>query len=456
MATEVFMPQLGESVTEGTIAKWLVKPGDKVKKYEPLCEVTTDKVNAEVPSTLEGTVAELVAGEGDTLAVGELICYIETEGGAAAAQAAAQPANTQETASEMPAAESPKTPVASARPSDAGGAAAKAAGKRYSPAVMRLAQENNIDLNQLEGTGKEGRITRKDVMSFIERSRTAAQPVPQAEPAIQAVSAQQRTATQQPTAAAEPERVPEPSVRPAVGTLEVSVYPGDTEIPVTSVRKTIANRMVQSKHDAPHAWTMVEVDMTNLVKLRNSLKDEFKAKEGFNLTFLPFFIKAVVESIKQFPIMNSVWAGDKIIMRKNINISIAVATDDALFVPVIKDADQKSIYGLARAVDELAAKTRQGKLSMDDMSGGTFTVNNTGSFGSVLSAPIINQPQAAIVSMESIVKRPVVIDDMIAIRDMANLCLSLDHRVLDGLVCGRFLQSVKQKLEAYGSHTSIY
>jgi len=321
---------------------------------------------------------------------------------------------------------------------------------------MRLAQENNIDLNQLEGTGKEGRITRKDVMSFIERSRTAAQPVPQAEPAIQAVSAQQRTATRQPTAAAEPERVPEPSVRPAVGTLEVSVYPGDTEIPVTSVRKTIANRMVQSKHDAPHAWTMVEVDMTNLVKLRNSLKDEFKAKEGFNLTFLPFFIKAVVDSIKQFPIMNSVWAGDKIIMRKNINISIAVATDDALFVPVIKDADQKSIYGLARAVDELAAKTRQGKLSMDDMSGGTFTVNNTGSFGSVLSAPIINQPQAAIVSMESIVKRPVVIDDMIAIRDMANLCLSLDHRVLDGLVCGRFLQSVKQKLEAYGSHTSIY
>ncbi|MBN6188463.1 2-oxo acid dehydrogenase subunit E2 [Aneurinibacillus sp. BA2021] len=452
MATEVLMPQLGESVTEGTIAKWLVKPGDKVKKYEPLCEVTTDKVNAEVPSTIEGTVTELVAEEGDTLAVGGLICYIDAEGGAAEAPQAAQPAPTQETVSEMPAAESPKTPPASA-PKQSDAAAVKAAGKRYSPAVLRLAQENDIDLAQITGTGKEGRITRKDVLAFIEQGGAAAQPA-MAAPSVQETEAQPaQPAVQTETVA---QAAPAPSVRPASSAPNVSSYPGDTEIPVTNIRKTIASRMVQSKHEAPHAWTMVEVDMTNLVKLRNRVKAEFKAKEGFNLTFLPFFIKAVVESIKEFPIMNSVWAGDKIIMRKNINISIAVATDDALFVPVIKDADQKSIFGLARSVDELAAKTRNGKLSMEDMSGGTFTVNNTGSFGSVLSAPIINQPQAAIVSMESIVKRPVVIDDMIAIRDMANLCLSLDHRVLDGLVCGRFLQSVKQKLESYGPHTSIY
>ncbi|KIV54311.1 branched-chain alpha-keto acid dehydrogenase subunit E2 [Aneurinibacillus migulanus] len=446
METQVLMPQLGESVTEGTIAKWLIKPGDTVKKYEPLCEVTTDKVNAEVPSTVEGTVTELVAREGDTLAVGELICYIETRVGGAKA-ATAQPADMKETASETPAAESPKTNVALASKDNVVNSTAKAAGKRYSPAVMRLAQENNIDVTQIEGTGREGRITRKDVLAFIENGGMTARPAERLEPINQAEAS---------TNVVNMESVPTPSVRPAVSTPEINAYPGDTEIPVTAIRKTIASRMVQSKHDAPHAWTMVEVDMTNLVKLRNSLKAEFKAKEGFNLTFMPFFIKAVVESIKEFPIMNSVWAGDKIVMRKNINISIAVATDDALFVPVIKDADQKSIYGLAHAVDELAAKTRQGKLSMDDMSGGTFTVNNTGSFGSVLSAPIINQPQAAIVSMESIVKRPVVIDDMIAIRDMANLCLSLDHRVLDGLVCGRFLQSVKQKLEAYGSHTTIY
>ncbi|MED0677419.1 dihydrolipoamide acetyltransferase family protein [Aneurinibacillus thermoaerophilus] len=444
MATEVLMPQLGESVTEGTISKWLVKPGDKVKKYEPLCEVTTDKVNAEVPSTVEGVVKELVANEGDTLAVGKLICYIETED--------KEPIATQ--IADIPEAEAPKQSASAGSASGVSTAAAKAAGKRFSPAVMRLAQEHSIDLSQIEGTGREGRITRKDVLAVIERKGTTQEKQPEA--ARESASQAEQLSVQQQLTERQPKTAPSPTVRPAVSTSEVAVYPGDTEISVTSVRKTIANRMVQSKHEMPHAWTMVEVDMTNLVKLRNSLKAEFKAKEGFNLTFLPFFIKAVVESIKEFPIMNSVWAGDKIIMRKNINISIAVATDDALFVPVIKDADQKSIYGLARAVDELAAKTRQGKLTVDDMSGGTFTVNNTGSFGSVLSAPIINYPQAAIISMESIVKRPVVIDDMIAIRDIANVCLSLDHRVLDGLVCGRFLQSVKQKLEAYGSHTSIY
>ncbi|EJL28779.1 dihydrolipoamide acetyltransferase family protein, partial [Brevibacillus sp. BC25] len=242
---------------------------------------------------------------------------------------------------------------------------------------------------------------------------------------------------------------------PAVS-VDIPVASGDQVVPVTSIRRTIANRMVQSKHEAPHAWTMVEVDVTNLVNFRNQVKGEFAKKEGLNLTFLPFFIKAVVEALKEYPMINSTWAHDKIIVKKDINISIAVATEDALYVPVIKHADQKSILGIAKAVDDLAARTRAGKLTMDDMTGGTFTVNNTGSFGSVLSQPIINAPQAAILSVESIVKRPVVINDMIAVRSMVNLCMSLDHRVLDGLICGRFLQSVKQKLENVGPDTKLY
>jgi len=227
---------------------------------------------------------------------------------------------------------------------------------------------------------------------------------------------------------------------------------------VTGIRKAIAANMLRSKHEAPHAWTMIEVDATNLVEYRNSLKDEFKKKEGFNLTFFAFFVKAVAQALKEFPQINSMWAGDKIIQKKDINISIAVATDDALYVPVIKHADEKTIKGIAREISELASKVRNGKLRSEDMQGGTFTVNNTGSFGSVQSAGIINYPQAAILQVESIVKRPVVVNNgMIAVRDMVNLCMSLDHRVLDGLVCGRFLQRVKEILENTSkSTTSIY
>lgn len=310
---------------------------------------------------------------------------------------------------------------------------------------MRLAQEHGIDLSRVQGTGMEGRVTRKDIQAIIDNGGQPAAAAPEAAPVV-------NTPVGVPASAAVGQS-PQPVQAAA---REVPAAAGDQIIPVTPIRKTIANRMVQSKHEAPHAWTMVEVDVTKLVAFRNQVKDEFKRKEGVNLTFLPFFIKAVVEALKEYPMINSTWAGDKIIVKKNINISIAVATEDALFVPVIKDADQKSILGIAKSIEDLAAKTRAGKLSVDDMSGGTFTVNNTGSFGSVLSMPIINSPQAAILSVESIVKRPVVIDDMIAVRSMVNLCLSLDHRVLDGLVCGRFLQSVKQKLEAIGPDTKLY
>jgi len=244
---------------------------------------------------------------------------------------------------------------------------------------------------------------------------------------------------------------------PPTANASVPVAQGDVEIPVSGVRRAIATNMVRSKHEAPHAWTMVEVDVTDLVSYRNKVKNDFKNKEGFSLTFLPFFIKATVEALREFPRMNSMWAGDKIVEKKDVNISIAVATDDALYVPVIKNADELSIKGIAKKVNELALKVRTGKLAADDMQGGTFTVNNTGSFGSILSQPIINHPQAAILSVESIVKRPVVINGMIAARDMVNLCLSLDHRVLDGLIAGRFLARVKEILENTNeSNTSIY
>ncbi len=416
---QIKMPQLGESVTEGTISKWLVSVGDTVNKYDPLAEVMTDKVNAEVPSSFSGKIVELIANEGDTLEVGAIICTIEVEG---------DNLKQEESVDSKPSNVEVLKPEGSDAPNKT----------RYSPAVLKLSAEHAIDLTQVSGSGAGGRITRKDLQAIIE---SGAIPTPQEK--VEAV----------PTAPA-----PKAVEKAAPAPMDVPVTAGDIEIPVTGVRKAIAANMLRSKHEAPHAWTMVEVDVTNLVAYRNSIKSEFKAKEGFNLTFFAFFVKAVSQALKEFPQMNSMWAGDKIIQKKDINISIAVATEDALYVPVIKHADEKTIKGIAREITELASKVRAGKLTSADMQGGTFTVNNTGSFGSVQSMGIINYPQAAILQVESIVKRPVVMDGgMIAVRDMVNLCLSLDHRVLDGLVCGRFLKRVKEILEATTKeNTSIY
>ncbi|MFP3387891.1 dihydrolipoamide acetyltransferase family protein [Brevibacillus sp. SIMBA_040] len=449
MATKVLMPQLGESVTEGTISKWLVNVGDTVKKYDSLAEVTTDKVNAEVPSTVSGRITEIVVPEGETVAIGTLILYIE-ESGEAGAAAVVQTQESPVQQQPLSAPPQPSAALASSQPAPQKASPNQDGPKqRYSPAVMALSQEHGIDLSRVVGTGAQGRVTRKDVQAIIDAGGQQAEaPVSHTAPA--AVSQPEPTSVPAVASATSVSSVP------ATTSVDIPVASGDQIIPVTPIRKTIASRMVQSKHEAPHAWTMVEVDVTNLVNFRNQAKDEFKRKEGLNLTFLPFFIKAVVESLKEYPMINSTWAGDKIIVKKDINISIAVATEDALYVPVIKHADQKSVLGIAKSVDDLAARTRAGKLTMDDMTGGTFTVNNTGSFGSVLSQPIINAPQAAILSVESIVKRPVVINDMIAVRSMVNLCMSLDHRVLDGLICGRFLQSVKQKLENVGPDTKLY
>ena len=434
MAIEnILMPQLGESVTEGTIEKWLVKPGDTVNKYDPLAEVNTDKVNAEVPSSYSGVIKELIAQEGETLDVGAIICVIEIEGGETQEpQVEAAPAK-EEPANEMPAEGSlkPASPVKHEKEQSG----------RYSPAVLRLSQENHIDLSLVEGSGRGGRITRKDLQAIIDSGE-----IPKAAPV------QETVATVKSTTA------PAPTTSVAQPQADIPVMAGDIEIPITGVRRAIANNMLRSKQEAPHAWMMIEVDVTNLVTYRDSLKNEFKQKEGFNLTYFAFFVKAVSQALKEFPMMNSMWAGDKIIQKKDINISIAVATEDALFVPVINHADEKTIKGIGRDIQELATKVRTGKLKAAEMQGGTFTVNNTGSFGSVQSMGIINHPQAAILQVESIVKRPVIMDGgMIAARDMVNLCLSLDHRVLDGLVAGRFLARVKEILENVSSeHTSIY
>ncbi|KEP30769.1 dihydrolipoamide acetyltransferase family protein [Bacillus safensis] len=411
------MPQLGESVTEGTISKWLVSPGDHVNKYDPIAEVMTDKVNAEVPSSFTGTITKLSAEEGEMLQVGEVFCEIEVEG-------SEQQSEKEEAAPEQ--SEAPEADQTNENQSQK---------KRYSPAVLRLADEHSIDLAAVQGTGAGGRITRKDLLQLIENGGVKEKTAPVNERAVQP----------------EPAQPSQAKAAPAVPSM-----PGDVELPVTPIRQAIAANMLRSKHEIPHAWTMMEVDVTNLVTRRNQLKDQFKAKEGFNLTFFAFFVKAVAQALKEFPEMNSMWAGDKIVQKKAINVSIAVATDDALFVPVIKDADEKTIKGIAKEIHELASKVRQGTLKQSDMEGGTFTVNNTGSFGSVQSMGIINYPQAAILQVESIVKRPMIVNGMIAARDMVNLCLSLDHRVLDGLVCGRFLQRIKQILEGIDEQTSVY
>ena len=451
--TNVAMPQLAESLVSATIGKWLKKPGDRIEQYEPICEVMTDKVNAEIPSTMDGIMGEILAEEGRTVDVGEIICRISAEGGAVSETAA--PAQSQ------PASGSQSPTMGDSMRS------------RYSPAVQTLAAEHRVDLNQVVGTGMGGRITRKDVLSYIEQGGSAkASAAPSADEtqrsSISSASPFTGMLSQPQAEPSPPLGTAIPNVRhsglhltelPKTPTIEVEgdgVGRSEYFVDVTPIRNTIARNMRQSITEIPHAWTMIEVDVTNLVLLRNKLKDEFKRNEGVNLTYLAFLLKAVVNAIKDYPIMNSFWAVDKIVVKREINLSLAVGTEDSVMTPVIKRADQKNIAGLAREVDELARKTREGKLTLDDMQGGTFTVNNTGSFGSILSYPIINYPQAAILTFESIVKKPVVINDMIAVRSMANLCLSLDHRILDGVICGRFLQRVKDNLEGFTLDTKLY
>ena len=471
-AVDITMPQFAESVVSATIGKWLKKPGDPVEEYEPICEVITDKVTAELPSTVSGVMLDILVPEGETVDVGTVVCRIGTaaEAGAAGEAGADGPSG----AAESGAADAVDAPGLNGDQSMR---------HRHSPAVRKLAEEHGIDLRLVPGTGIGGRITRKDVLRYVESGAAAtpaaaagrgAAPAPGTAggsaaagrmevpggTAFRPAAPGSPAAGGQPAASAHP--APRIEVREHPAMPEIVVEPptaGEREyfIDVTPIRKTIANRMRQSVQEIPHAWTSIEVDVTNLTKLRNKVKDEFKRNEGVNLTYMAFLIKAVVSAIKDYPIMNSVWSEDKIIVKRDINISLAVGTEDSVLTPVIRNADQKNIVGIAREVEDLARRTREGKLRPQDMQGGTFTINNTGTFGSILSYPIINYPQAAILTMEKIVKKPVVMDDdMIAIRSVVNLCLSFDHRILDGVICGRFHQRVKHYLESYGPDTNLY
>ena len=483
------MPQLGETVTEGTVGRWLKKSGDTVAKYEPLLEVETDKVASEIPSPFAGTLSKIMAEEGTTVPVGAPLCEILAAGetSAIAAPLSAAPASGSP-ASEAAPQPSPAPPAA-AKPAITEPAAAESQsagnGARYSPAVRRLARMHHIDLSGLAGSGRGGRLTARDVIAHVESAEVkqaptqAAAGTAQAQPTVapaqapSAVPAQSPAAARtQPSAAAAPAQAaapaataaaPTPAAPPAqtagtpikVAAAQVQPLPvappgpEDTVVRLSQMRKTIAERMVLSKTTIPHAWSMVEVDVTNLVKWRTKEKDAFKAREGVALTYLPIVIQAVCAAIREYPTVNASWTGESIILRKHINVGVAVDIDEGLVVPVVRDADRYSLAGLAATINDLVSKARSRKLTLDDLSDGTITVDNTGSLGSIASVPIINPPQAAIVTMEAIVRRPWVVEDAIAIRHIMNVCLSLDHRILDGAVASHFLQAVKKRLETF-------
>ena len=420
------MPQLGETVTEGTVGRWLKKKGDAIAKYEPLLEVETDKVASEIPSPFAGVVGEILVQEGDTVPVGAAVCDIIEAGVAApatpttAAPPAAAPAASEAASHGSPA--SQRSSTGSASPPAQGN------GVRYSPAVRKLAREHQLDLGGLAGTGRAGRITARDVVKAVETGvATKFSPAAQVAQAAAGAIGQARVAA------------------------GVVAHAGDddTIIRLSPMRKTIAERMTQAATTIPHAWCMMEADVTELSRWRDREKAAFKAREGVNLTYLPIVVQAVCRALKENPLVNSAWGGDHVIQRKHINVGIAIDVEEGLVVPVVRDADRLSLAGLAQSIAELVDKARRRRLTMPDLTDGTITVDNTGALGNIASVPIINPPQAAIITMEAVVKRPWVVNDAIAIRSIMNLCLCLDHRVLDGAVASRFLSSVKKTLESY-------
>ncbi len=493
MATTIKMPQLGESVTEGTIERWLVKEGDTVEQYDPLFEVVTDKVNAEVPAEIAGTVTKIMVPDGETVAVGTPVAEIDADGAGAGtdasadapaeapaeaepapAEAAAEPAqaetpadagqqavaqqetappDTKPEAQAAPSSDaSERQPAASQAPAgddDSGGADGAA---RMTPAVRRLVREHDIDVAQLKGTGAGGRVTRDDVLAFIEGGAPK-------QPAQEQAQAPSQEAAPQ----AEAPKAEAPAAQPAPSTPAPAVVPapsgGDTEVPLTQMRKAIARKMTQVKQTVPHAYTVVEVDMTSVVRWREANNMAFKAREGASLSYVAVVVKAVTETLRKHPTLNSQFADDKVILKQAMNIGIAVAVDNGLIVPVIANADQLSISGVNARIRDVSSRAHAGKLRLDELQGGTFTVNNTGWFGSVSSMPIINAPEVAILSMEAIVKRPRVMEvdgeDVIAIRHMMNMTCSFDHRVLDGAQVGFFMADVRKALEEWDANTPI-
>jgi len=452
MAVDVVMPQMGESIFEGTITKWLKKPGDKVERDEPLFEISTDKVDAEIPSPSAGVLKEIKIPEGQTVPIQTIVAVIDGAGGAAAAAApAAAPAPAKAAPAPAPApapmAAKPAAPAPALAPAPAAAAAAPASTERIhsSPLVRRLAKEHGIDLSTVEGSGAGGRITKEDIESMIAAQSAPAVATPAAAPRPSAPPPPPA-----PAAAPGALAVHGSQFMPALqlGVPRERIYFGNYEVqPLSVMRQKIAEHMVASKHVSPHVYSVDEIDMTKVAAIRAKAKAEFESRYETKLTFMPFFVKAAVAGLRAYPTLNASLDGTSVVLHKEINIGMAVALDWGLIVPVIKNADEKNLLGIQRTLNDLAERARTKKLKPEEVQEGTFSITNPGVFGGLFGLPVISQPNVGILGLGAIEKRPVVVDDAIAIRSMCYVTLSYDHRVVDGAIAHQFLHKVKETLE---------
>src|SRR5436190_12597259 len=443
MATDIVMPQMGESIVEGTITKWLKKPGDKIQRDEPLFEISTDKVDAEIPAPASGVLQEIKVAEGTTVQVNTVVGTISADGEGAAPKAA--PATQEKKAAPAPPAAKAQPPAPASQANGATAAAPPTTATapkhdedehaRSSPLVRKIAREHNVDLSQVEGTGLGGRITKQDILAFIESGSGAA-----GAPSLS-----------RPTLVRQGGEVEVPS--PAPPRPAPAAIPGDL-VPLTNMRRIIAQRMIESRRTNAHVHCMFEVDITRIVNLRNKLKSSFEQRNGARLTFMPFFVRAAIIALQQFPIVNASLEGDGIRYHRHVNVGIAVALDWGLIVPVLKNADELNFLGLQRGITDLGERSRNKKLKPEEVEGSTFTITNPGQFGAVFGLPIINQPNSAIMGVGGITKTPLVVtdadgNDSIAIRSVVHLTLGYDHRLIDGAVADQFMALVKRALEGW-------
>jgi 2-oxoglutarate dehydrogenase E2 component (dihydrolipoamide succinyltransferase) len=453
-AVDVVMPQMGVSVSEGTITKWLKAEGETVQTDEPLLEISTDKVDTEVPSPASGVVSRIVAQEGETVEVGTTIAVISSQGAVATPPPPPEPA-TREAAVETTAASSAEggapplvTSTVDEQPAPPEPAEADVDGEGrafVSPVVGRIAAEHGVDVSKIPGTGRGGRVTKKDILAYIGSEAPVAE-----------APAPTRPTPPPPPPQAAPSPPPPPAAPPAQPQPPAEAVRGETLEPMSVMRRAIAEHMVRSVQTSAHVTTIFEVDMARVVAIRASLKREYEEKHGVRLTFLPFICRAVIDALGEWPRMNAEIRGDQIVVKGFVNLGVAVALDDGkgLIVPVIRNAEEKNLLGIARAITDLAERARTKKLLPDEVQGGTFTITNPGGFGAIGGTPIINQPQVGIIDVEAIVKRPVVVtdddgNDSIAIRPMMNLCLSYDHRLVDGAYAAPFMRDVRTSLETW-------